>query len=102
MTVGTPLVDGGRDAATGQFLPGNKCSRGNPLGGQVARLRAEMLRAIEPDDIRAIIRKLIELARDGDAKAAKEVLDRSLGKPIESDILSRLDELEAILGEGAS
>jgi len=37
---------------------------------------------IKPEDIEAVVRKLIEKAKEGNMIAIKEVLDRLLGKPM--------------------
>ena len=91
----------GRDGR-GRFAPGNKCGRGNPLAKRVGRLRSAMIEAVTDDDMRAIIVKLVELAKDGDVTAAREVLDRCLGKPIEADLIERIEELEAAVEGGAA
>jgi class 3 adenylate cyclase len=49
-------------------------------------------------DLREIARKLVELAKAGDVAAAKVVLDRTLGPPVEWDLLERLERLESLLG----
>lgn len=85
--------DNGRDAS-GRFAPGNKLGRGSPLARKAASLRAALLRAVTPADIHDIARKLIDEALGGDVPAAREVLDRCLGRPIEWDVLARLDEIE--------
>jgi len=59
-----------------------------------------MLNAVTEEDMRTILGKLVELARSGNVQAAKEVLDRCLGKPLESDLLESLEQLEALLGPG--
>ena len=53
----------------GKFAAGNPGGPGNPHGGQVARLRAVMLEAVSEDDMRAVVLKLVELAKEGDLKA---------------------------------
>ncbi len=85
----------------GRFLTGNKAARGNPHARRVAELRSAALEEVSPDDMRKIIRKLIELAIDGDVAAAREVLSRTLGAPIEVDLLERLADLEERLTQGA-
>ncbi len=90
------VVDGERDRS-GRFAPGNKVGRGNPMAARVAKLRCAMLEAVSDDDMTAIIRKLVELAREGDVQAAKEVLMRTLGKPQEIDLVERLEALEGLL-----
>ena len=88
----------GRDGR-GRFAPGWKGGPGNPHAAQVARLRAEMLDAVTPDDMRAIVSRLVELARGSDVRAIKEVLDRTLGRPQEPDFIERLEALEALIVE---
>ena len=85
--------NGGRDA-NGRFAPGNKGGPGNPEAARVARIRSALLRAANLKDVRAIIKSLIEQAKGGDVAAAKLLFDRILGRPIELDILERLEALE--------
>ena len=96
-----PSPDGfnGRDEQ-GRFAAGNRGGRGNPHAAQVGRLRAAMLESVTPEDIAAIIARLIELAKEGDVRAIKEVLDRTLGKPQEADFIERLEAIEASLAAG--
>lgn len=86
----------GRDLA-GRFLPGNRGGPGNPLAKRVAALRGAMLDAVSEEDIRAIVGKLVELAKAGNVPAAKEVLDRCVGRTLEADLLERLEQLEEVL-----
>ena len=46
----------------------------------MARLRSVMLEAVTPDDMRAVVLKLVELAKGGDLKAIDLLLNRTLGK----------------------
>lgn len=92
----TPFGDGER-APNGRFLPGHAGGPGNPHAGQVARLRSAMLAAVSEDDIRAIVRQLVDKARTGDVRAAQEVLTRCLGKAEAIDLVDRLDALEEVL-----
>ena len=85
--------------ANGKFAVGNKLAKGNPYAKKVGILRAELLSAVTIEDIRAVIAKLIEKAKGGDLAAIKEVFDRTLGKPVETDLIERLDELEAALAD---
>ena len=64
----------------GRFLPGNKLGRGNPHARQTALLRETLLAAVTPDDLHAVVRALIEQARQGNVPAARELLDRVLGR----------------------
>ena len=83
----------GRDSS-GRFTKGNPGGLGNPHAKRVARLRAALLEAVTEEDIRAIVAKLVEQARAGDLYAAREVLLRTLGRPVEWDLLERLESLE--------
>ena len=84
----------GRDPS-GRFVQGWQGGPGNPYAHQVSRLRAAMLAAVSEHDMIAIIARLVQLAKDGDVRAIKELLDRTLGRPVEADLLERLSALEA-------
>ena len=86
----------GRDAS-GRFTKGNPGGPGNPTAKKVAALRFALYRAVSEEDVDAIIRKLVEQARAGDLQAAREVLLRTLGRPLEADILERLERLEELV-----
>ena len=81
----------------GRFKPGNPGGPGNPHAKHVAQLRSALLEAVTPTDMAAIITKLVADAKAGSVQAAKEVLERTLGKPIEADLLERLERLEGLL-----
>jgi len=72
----------GRDAG-GRFAAGNPGGPGNPHNAHVARLRAVLLDAVDEADIRAIVHALMARAKSGDVVAAREVLDRLLGKSVQ-------------------
>ncbi len=77
----TPSPNGrNRRNANGQFAVGNAGGPGNPHGRRVEQLRAALLDAVTDDDVRTIVAKLVEMAKGGDLRAMKEVLDRTLGK----------------------
>ena len=84
----------------GRFTKGNRGGPGNPNAKQVARLRNEMLNAVSPEDMRAVVDKLIEKAKAGDTQSIKELFVRTLGKPTEPDLLERLERLEKMLERG--
>jgi len=88
----------GRDPTTGRFAKGWKGGRGNPHAKLVNRLRSAMLANVTEDDMAKVVKQLVKLAIDGNVPAAREVLDRCLGKPVEADLLERLDQLEQELG----
>ncbi len=89
-----------RDPQTGRFLPGNPGGPGNPHAARVAALRGALLEAVTPADLAAIARSLVQAARSGDVAAAKLVFERVLGRPLEADILDRLEALEQALEGG--
>lgn len=66
---------------SGRFAPGNQ---GGPGGThyytRAAELRRAMLSATTEDDVRAVLEKLLDLALAGDVAAAREFLDRTIGK----------------------
>jgi hypothetical protein len=83
----------------GRFAKGNSGGPGNPHAAHVAALRAALLAAVTPEKMTAIIHKLIGEALGGNIQAAKEVLERTLGKPIETDLFDRIERLEALLAK---
>ena len=91
----TPSPNGANGrGSTGRFTLGNPGGPGNPYAKRVAALRAAMLDAVSEEDMAAVLGKLIELAKAGNVPAAKEVLDRCLGRTLEADLLERLEQLE--------
>jgi hypothetical protein len=88
-------------AAGGRFGPGNRCGRGNPHARRVGRLRSELLRAVEPRDLRDVVAALLSRAKAGEIAAIKELLQRLLGPPVELDLLQRIEDLEGWLPEVA-
>ena len=86
----------GRDER-GRFAPGNPGGPGNPHAKQTGKLRSAMLKAVTEKDMRDVVMKLVELAKSGNVPAAKEVLDRCLGRPVEADLIERLDQVEELL-----
>lgn len=92
---------GGRDGH-GRFAKGNPGGPGNPLGKAIARLRSELVTAVKPADVRAIARTLIRRARDGDTFATRILFGYVFGRPLEFDVLERVEALEALtLKEGS-
>ena len=68
-------------SANGHFAPGNTGGPGNPHARRTAHIKRVLLDAITDDDLRAIIKSLIEQAKAGNAKAAELILNRLVGKP---------------------
>jgi len=89
---------GGRDA-TGRFGAGNKFARGNPFGAAVNKLRAALFAAVTEDDLTQVIEAMKMAAKGGDVPAAKELLLRVLGPPVDYELVERLDELEKRIAE---
>lgn len=76
----TTVANGDHDAA-GRFLPGNKAATGNPHAKRIARLRTKLLATIRPADLAAVVKSMLDKARDGDVAAARLLLEYSLGRP---------------------
>lgn len=76
-----PLAPSG-DGRTvgGRFAPGNAHGRGNPHARQAAELREVLMAAVTADDMRVVVGALVEQARAGNVPAARELLDRVLGR----------------------
>jgi hypothetical protein len=93
-----PSVNGpnGRDSR-GRFAVGNAGGPGNPHVKQTALLRAKLLDAVTPDDVEAVVKQLVAMARAGDIPAIRELLDRIFGKPSSSDLADRVERLEELI-----
>lgn len=93
----------GRDGR-GRFAKGNNASPGNPNIAQIGKLRARFFKAIRAKDVTqalSTIRSVMKDGRDNDRMAAaRELLDRVLGKAVQSDFHERLEALEAHFAEG--
>ncbi len=91
----------GRDPATGRFRPGWRGGPGNPHVQQVANLRSALLGAVTAKDLKSIVTKLVKMAKTGNVVAAKEVLDRCLGRSrAELDVTQR-SEVVKLYAPGA-
>lgn len=75
--------NGSRDRA-GRFAAGNPGGPGNPFARRVAAYRRTMLDAVTDEDIREVVAVLIQQAKAGDVAAARELLTRIIGKPVEA------------------
>jgi hypothetical protein len=64
----------------GRFQLGNKGGPGNPFAGTVALLRKAVLEYLTPADIQGVVKKLVEMAKEGHWQAAKLILSYALGK----------------------
>ena len=70
----------GKDAK-GRFAVGNKLGRGNPRLRRLHAIRATIIHAMTHERIMAVIDSLYDQAVAGDVIAARELLDRTIGKP---------------------
>src|SRR4051812_1641500 len=92
----TPNGSSGR-GPNGKFLPGNRLGKGNPFAQRTQRLRVALLESVSPADVEQIIDAMVAAAKKGDVVAAREVLDRTIGRSVATDILQRIEALEAKL-----
>jgi hypothetical protein len=83
---------------SGRFGKGNQGGPGaSALAVKQTKLRIAMLAALQEEDVQEVVRKLIELAKEGSIAAAKEVLDRAAGKAEAYDLAVRLEQVEKLL-----
>lgn len=99
LEVPSPNGANGDRNSRGRFVKGNAGGPGNPYGQKVAQLRSALFLAVSAADLRAVVKKLVHLAKAGDVHAAKVVLDRLLGPPVELDLLERLERLEVAVAD---
>ena len=78
----TTAPNGNDHAPDGRFAKGNHAAIGNPHAQRVAQLRSLLFSAVSDEDLKAIVAKVVEQAKAGDMAAAREVLDRCLGKSV--------------------
>ena len=75
-------------------MAGNSGGPGNPFAARVGRLRAALIDAVAPDDVRQVVQRLVAKAKAGDIAAAKVLFERVLGRPLQADIIERIEALE--------
>lgn len=78
-----PTTGGGLRDGKGRFQPGHVPINGGKNNESKAKGKAlhdALLAAVTAQDIQAIVKKLISKAKNGNIPAAKEVLDRCIGK----------------------
>ena len=87
----------------GKFVPGNQAAvgRSRKHAEQVGNLRRALYEEVTPERLKRIVNSLIVEAEAGQVAAARLVLEYCLGKPLEADILERLERLEALEQEAA-
>ena len=100
-----PLSNGSpnRDAG-GRLLPGHRLpGPGNPNLATLNRHRAALLRSIKSADLKYSLAVMVELFRDKSVSpsvrlsAAVAFQCRVLGTPAQTDVLERIEKLEAII-----
>jgi len=74
-------AQGGKDSATGRFLPGNKYGQGNPHYRKLAANRTAFLEAVGPEQVKKLAAQLFARAMAGDVDAARLVLSYAVGRP---------------------
>ena len=74
-----------------------KASQLNRLSRVQRRFRCAMLTSVTLIEVQEIMAKLVSQAKAGNISAAREVLDRVVGKAAEQDIIDRLAELEVLV-----
>lgn len=89
---GTPSTpaDPDRDA-NGRFNKGNRGGPGNPYARQTAQLLKVIREAVSAEEISAITRKLVQMAREGDVQAMKLLLSYVVGKPLQGGQPDQVD-----------
>ena len=85
--------------ANGRFAKGWAGGPGNPHAKRVSEIRAALMSAVDPADIKAAVKKVVAAAKRGDLRALSELLDRTIGNPTPGDLAERIERLEAILLE---
>jgi hypothetical protein len=97
-------TDSGR-AANGRFTVGNRGGPGNPDAPLVAKHRAAFFAAIKSNDAAKALRVIRRVMNDDNARpadrltAAGQLLDRIVGRAVQSDVLARIEALEQLLLE---
>jgi len=84
----SPTDRNGRDRK-GRFAAGNQAAKGNPHQKATQRFRATLMETVKPADFRAVVRKLVAKAKAGEPWAVKELLDRTVGRPVSADLIEQ-------------
>jgi|SRR5215510_650187 len=96
----TPSTNGGngRDPA-GRFTKGNPGGPGNPFARRVALMRQTILEAVSDEDLRAIVRVLVDQAKRGENHSVQILFDRLFGKPTAAPDPDRVKLEELLLAK---
>ena len=76
----TPNGPNGRDER-GRFAPGNVGGPGNPHAKQVGKLRSAMLAAVSDKEMKAVVKKLVELAKGATYQRRRKCWTDAWGDP---------------------
>jgi len=84
--------------ARGRFLPGNQAAKGHrhPHARRAVKLAEAFCETVKVADIRAVAKKLVQMARKGDLQAIRELLDRTLGRPPQAELAEFEDQVRLI------
>jgi hypothetical protein len=102
----TPLSSAGDGRLSdGRFTKGNRIGKGNPWAKQVQELRAAFFKVCTPERMEALVEKLIQRAEHGKVNRTtiliiQELADRTIGRPSQCDLESRLAAIEEHLDHG--
>jgi len=91
-----PITNGSNGRGSdGRFRPGNRYARGhgNPHAAKVVEQRKTLFAAVTEEDIKAVLRMLVEEAKKGNVHAARELLSRIFGNPVNIDIVEQVEQL---------
>ena len=102
----SPNGDNGR-RPNGRFAKGNPGGPGNPMARKVGQYRRALVRAVTAKDIAEAVKALVAAAKAGELPAIRELLDRCIGRPTDTDLIARLESLEQAIdrleqGEGTT
>jgi hypothetical protein len=87
----------------GRFLPGSKPLPTAILASKkAAKHRAVLLASVTAEDVQEVTLALIQKAKSGHLPAIVEFFNRTVGKPLEADVLERLSLLEATVRAAAN
>jgi len=73
-----------------------------PHARKIGQLRSALLDAVTAEDFATVAKALVKHAKEGDPRAIKELFDRTLGRPVEADLIERIEQLESAIEAGAS
>lgn len=77
----SPNVGESRDhTKAGKFAKGNQAAKQRKYHDQVGILRRRFLATLTPDELEAVVRSMIQMAKAGDVHAASLLMDKGLGR----------------------